>query len=911
MADEPRRSGRATKGRNPKNLDEAVAAPSPRPKKSRKSTAKTTPEPEPTPSEADNGADAIIRCICGATIEDPDDERMMICCDQCSSWQHNECMELDEDEDALPDRYLCEICQPENHKELLDKVARGEKPWEERAKEKEREERERKGRRKKGGKRGRPGRKPKVVPDAKEDAPKDVNGKSRAEDEDAEAGEAMVGDSTEWTETAQTVGTKSSPEAPLRRGAGAKRKTREAEGEEVVRSESEKEPQLKIRKVSSQYIKETNAKEAKPEPPKRPPPTPRGTAKKPSVAQRKVPPKGGQIQSELVENILDLENDIRRNSASLLFKNFTDHILKAESEGAYTIPQDQTSDTIATKLALEIEHSVFLNFSNSAGDPNDTYRQKIRSMAFNLKKNPALRDRILQKDLSPIDFSKMTTDEMASKELQKQTEHMKKEAEKQHILIKEDGPRIRRTHKGEEFVGDDRENGAGNESIFSAAPTRRRESVIDAEVSKAAMSPPETAGSPRSPVTVELPEDVHGNFNDRGSGSPARAKPLTVETKTSPRVGGPERKASSSNFNIQDVWSHVQSPDVDKQHTVHQPVVPQGPSVPAAQNEGPGDDPEIDQLLKDEDVESPPYSPPAHDYDADPAIVWRGKLAMSGVAEFSATAKHVGGADLGSTFPWSQLMPESLAVDGRIQIERANEYLCGLRWSRTNDVVVVSVSPPGDSTGQAQFDQLFNYFNDRKRYGVIGKNLHSAVKDTYVIPVELGMAKLPEFVANLQHCIIDDGPRPERLILITFVVRAADPPSSHATPSHASPGGPGVGMHATPIAMGHPGSFISPINPYGNTPLSAHTHTYANSPTPQLHQGGFGADSIPDSVPSEVSHILGAWINAPSVKELLVGEPRLPSETVLNVRRLLESVPEAQNDVTVLKSLLARGTATS
>ena len=220
-------------------MDEAIAAPSPRPKKARKSTAKATPEP--TPSEADNGADAIIRCICGATIEDPDDERMMICCDQCSSWQHNECMELDEDEDALPDRYLCEICLPENHKELLDKVARGEKPWEERAKEKEREERERKGRRKKGGKRGKSGRKSKAAPDAKEEVFEDVNGKPKAEDRDAEASEVIADEGKEKKENAQaTSGAKPSPETPLRRGTGSKRKTREAEGEEVARSESEK-----------------------------------------------------------------------------------------------------------------------------------------------------------------------------------------------------------------------------------------------------------------------------------------------------------------------------------------------------------------------------------------------------------------------------------------------------------------------------------------------------------------------------------------------------------------------------------------------------------------------------------------------------------------------------------------------
>jgi hypothetical protein len=40
-----------------------------------------------------------------------------------------------------------------------------------------------------------------------------------------------------------------------------------------------------------------------------------------------------------------------------------------------------------------------------------------------------------------------------------------------------------------------------------------------------------------------------------------------------------------------------------------------------------------------------------------------------------------------------------------------------------------------------------------------------------------------------------------------------------------------------------------------------------------------------------------------------LGEPRLSSDVVLNVRRLLETVPEAQNDVAVLRTLLSRNTA--
>lgn len=82
----------------------------------------------------------------------------MIICDNCEAWQHNECMEVSENAEDLPDQYFCERCKPEDHKDLLAKVARGEKPWEERAKQRELEEAERKSRRRKGGKRGKRGR---------------------------------------------------------------------------------------------------------------------------------------------------------------------------------------------------------------------------------------------------------------------------------------------------------------------------------------------------------------------------------------------------------------------------------------------------------------------------------------------------------------------------------------------------------------------------------------------------------------------------------------------------------------------------------------------------------------------------------------------------------------------------------
>ena len=534
-------------------------------------------------------------------------------------------------------------------------------------------------------------------------------------------------------------------------------------------------------------------------------------------------------------------------------------------------------------------------------------------MVFNLKKNPALRDRLLQNNLSPDEFSTMSTDDMASEDMQQRTAEMKREAEKQHILIKEEGPRIRRTHKGDELVDDNRGDGGGNESIFTSAPARRRESIRETESPKAA-SPPTSVHSPRSP------EAMSETAEDGGAGSPVTAMPLKVDTKAAPRVGGPERTPSTSTFNIQDVWSSVHSPHVESQRP-SQPTTSRQQQIrppPPENTRGAGIDSEIDQLLND-DNESPPYSPT--DHEADPLIIWRGKLFMPGVAEFSASAKHVGGADLDGKIGWSNLIPQAMRIDGRIGIDRASEYLCGLRWSKTTDVVVIALTPSGGMDSQIEFEKLWAYFNDRQKYGVVGTSDTSAYRDAYVIPLEAGMAKIPEFMEILEHNLIE-APRRERMMLLSFTVKANNsstpgmatpaPAAQQSDPVSTYPIGPLASLGGSPVANATSGSpgVASAFNSHSSVGQAQFAQSASQQlpyqAAPQLTPQAPAPSPLLSSDPTQAAaQILGSLVDAPVVKQVLAQGDDLSAKQLGIIKGILQRVPAAGADFDMFGKLLA------
>jgi hypothetical protein len=62
-----------------------------------------------------------VRCVCGTIV---DDGRNMIACDDCGVWQHHICMGDGVPKNPEEEQYLCHVCDPWAHRELIATLRR-------------------------------------------------------------------------------------------------------------------------------------------------------------------------------------------------------------------------------------------------------------------------------------------------------------------------------------------------------------------------------------------------------------------------------------------------------------------------------------------------------------------------------------------------------------------------------------------------------------------------------------------------------------------------------------------------------------------------------------------------------------------------------------------------------------------
>jgi hypothetical protein len=640
-------------------------------------------------AEEEEEEEETIRCVCGVTSDDGTGDAW-IACDNCGVWQHNVCVGVSTFDDEIPKNYMCEECDPTFHEELLNALARGEKLWEVRKIEFQ------EGTKKKG-----------------------KRGKAKRASEGIELIQGLIQGAN---------GKAKSPSTPIQE---VKKKDTPAKGGSSKRKGRDESQDKESAKVRSTQLLAFNM-------------LTRPKVRKVSAAH--ITPKQKSPPSGLPTKMSELDVD-RAKIANLIFKALKHTIPIAVKTGLYAYSPGDTLDTKAERLAIQIEDAI------RGEQPSTSYTNQCRKIVANLKTNQELCNGLLNHTLTPKTLAGMTSDDMASQELKQQTAEMKARADKASIMITEDeGPRIRRTHKGDEIVeGDD--GTVANDIPLSSR--QRRRSMLDPNADMATRS---RENSPANDVPLPTGADYRSQDDIRGHVPPKA--PLNVDTKRAP-----VRKSSQPNFDYNSVLQSVPAHSPTGTSHIRRPS---GNVVPKT---GPGDDPDIDRLLQDDGNESPPYSPA--EYDSDPEIIWKGMVDMDSIAKFPAVAKHVGGADVTRTanppMTWGDILQKDLRVAGRIDQDKANEYLCSLRYSPPTDVVVVNITPTGE-LAVGHFNDMFHYFHSKNRYGVLTNKGIGNIRDTYLVPVPASPGALPDFIINLEgHRIPED--RPENMILVALVIR--------------------------------------------------------------------------------------------------------------------------------------------
>jgi hypothetical protein len=852
--EEIRRSGRANKGHHTKNHD-ALDEPSPAPKpktqpvekkgqahikkgqpKGQAVRAQSSQSAEQEDDEEEEEEDAIIRCVCGDQRDIRG--RQMICCDSCTAWQHNKCLNLPEGDYWEGKDYYCEQCRPEDHQDLLAAMARGERPWA----------------RKKGSK-------PK---------PRHSDVKQEVASEKAHTPQQSATPSQQHQQPASPAPAEALTPTP----APAAESTPDS-----------KAPKSPVADATSTPLNEEQDVKSLPQSPlgekrRHEPPTEKANASKKRRKSSHHENKATQQSNQ--HGDMDTLPQNQKVLADKLLDTLVPLINAASDNRGFRIPDGETARSLSTKFTLQMSHAAFELYGEPTGG-SSAHSNKIRTIMFNVKKNTVLVDRLLSGSLKPEDLVGMEADQMASEDKQREYAAMREAAEKQMILTDATGPRLRKTHKGEEIVGEDNFDNDFN------APPREGQSITEDAVM-------------HSPIGTRPPE------------SPADRRPTSIDTSQPDSARRP-----STNFDINSVFDKVRSPQHDQQA-----FMPRRQSSMQMQDKAQAaaavDDADVDRLLKDEDndVEMSGYS-------TDPTVCWQGSVHMQSMEPFDAVARFVAGGDFGQVVPWEQLLTRSVSIQGRIESVKGNDYIHGIAAAESHEVSVLAVSPV-TTDGRAVMDHLYEYFHTRGRWGVVPVEGNDILRDLYVIPIEEGGSNLPQFIDMLEYCTIET-PRKEHMLLLALVAKLPNvqpqlPPTEHYDPYPAQEiaaqptlsNGPPNGPSPSPVTNPHapqfsPVSAAYPPGQYANpfTPPTANMIP-AQQPTPPVN-------APPHHQIPKALEILGPYIDAPVIVSILgsnLSQNAMVSELQMaNLRHIVETVPEARHNFSVLTNHLQQKTANS
>ncbi|KAG5363137.1 Transcription factor BYE1 [Yarrowia sp. B02] len=443
---------------------------------------------------------------------------------------------------------------------------------------------------------------------------------------------------------------------------------------------------------------------------------------KPYVPDEKPEPvlRVSKSTNKRVGNIDDITEKVRKSAAAALKGIFTSvPTSKYSPEGS--------PEQFCENLALTIEQELYDMYGTLEPEIGSTYRDKFRTLSFNLRdaKNETLRIRVMAGKVTPRTLVAMSSEEMMNPELQKLAEEVRAEAIRDTVLVVDEAPRLRRTHKGEEIVGE------YEEYIDNVDLALKMEKERDGNGDEAA----------------ESKKQLNRAVRDIDEGK--------EETK-------PDSPKQASHSPIVPKWKQ----DID---------LGQGESDHEHHDHNSDHEDKVNDILGDVTREAREAETDDWTTISEAPFVWTGAVPMTGLEKTSCAAFSLGSSSnhFDPNVSWGSIFYASkpLTVEGRLDKSKADPYLTKVLGSGTRDVAAFCLLPSDSSESDREaYYKLYEYFHSRSKYGVI-HNRSSLVKDAYLIP--LAPEDTPPYIlGSLVHPSVELSSlkRSRPLLVVLYVV---------------------------------------------------------------------------------------------------------------------------------------------
>ncbi|KAG5896281.1 hypothetical protein JTB14_033575 [Gonioctena quinquepunctata] len=458
------------------------------------------------------------------------------------------------------------------------------------------------------------------------------------------------------------------------------------------------------------------------------------------------------------------QENIRENVQKTIFEQLTSR-LKGNEDLKLT---EEEVKSISTEIELQL-YKCF-------GDTGQKYRNKYRSLIFNIKdaKNQTLWRRICEKSMNAYELVRLSPDDLASQELalwrEREAKHSLDMIKKSELeLLNCNRQYVLKTHKGEQVVEDDRVDKTDNTEVIK---TLTEGAPLDSgEVKKDSFKDGDKKGSSKhshkeKDKERERKNSREGDRTHRSSSKDDREKDRSRKrSKSRDRKHSEHKKHSRSKERDREkyrksshkasrhkkdiivppledrLWKHVPQDDIlpaiesDSDHEPTSTVtIPTPPRIPENDDYSGGQTPEVEKNLPispDKEKDSSDYSgrstsPPPRTKSTE---IWRGIINMIDVAQISITAHEVSGDCSGL----GRELSSNLDIVGRISPDTVWDYISKMKCSNSKGISLIRLKATNVEE-KMPYLALYSYLSSRDRLGVV-KSLNKAVKDFYIYPL--------------------------------------------------------------------------------------------------------------------------------------------------------------------------------